>query len=365
MAARSRRSNWLATAAGLELVLCHMLPTVDQLEVSLLGVDEPFVSIEPQLTSRVAVQVVDRPTYNARARDVALPASEVPSYDELRDHLMGAGLIAPPNLGHVKRQLFEWSQRGNAAVDCTVDTNLLQYRFVTHVRRWFDAQHPHFATVTGFCLPTGVAKELEGTGDTLAPDDVKRWTRPMCSGDARMLLRCHLYGQPALRARYQRMALAEYDLVGADDDRPVYRPPSARGDRAIVGALLEHRTQTGREPIMLSNDRGMVERCHRRELLALHVERPETIPLRVEASVTSLADALWTLALVFGVIRVRGMGVIGGVWLGKRDENWDRREVLLRTAVGQIEAMLSHFETQERSALDGALVPHERSSERR
>jgi len=80
-----------------------------------------------------------------------------------------------------------------------------------------------------------------------------------------------------------------------------------------VDAYAEYDQDSRKRVILLSNDHGFVELAREEGVLAQHVSFPVDIPRKVTVSWDELQDSLYTLSVLFGVLRLPKGDVIRSV----------------------------------------------------
>jgi len=93
-----------------------------------------------------------------------------------------------------------------------------------------------------------------------------------------------------------------------------------------VDACAEYDQDSRKRVILLSNDYGFVELAREEGVLAQHVSFPVDIPRKVTVTWDELQDSLYTLSVLFGVLRLPKV-TLYGVWNGKSGEDWQRRRL--------------------------------------
>lgn len=88
-------------------------------------------------------------------------------------------------------------------------------------------------------------------------------------------------------------------------------------------------------PLIFSNDHGYVEDARDVGLRAQHLEIPIDLPRKVTALWWSIKNALYYLAIIFGVLKLPKM-TLYGVWNGRpgstgRTRNWTSYRVARRS----------------------------------
>jgi hypothetical protein len=169
--------------------------------------------------------------------------------------------------------------------------------------------------VNGFALATGVYDELQWHYNHYETRALEAAFGPEFA---------RLDDQPAGSNREGILGLHEYRRLR--DHRYADTIESGEGDEEIIEAYAEYDQNNRKRVILLSNDHGFIELARDAGLLAQHVSFPVDIPRTVTVSWDEIQDALYTLSVLFGVLRLPKV-TLYGVWNGKSPEDWQRRHL--------------------------------------
>lgn len=219
---------------------------------------------------------------------------------------------------------------GHPPVVAGIDTNLVAWDIgdVLGVDPVTGPRDDHGRSPTnGYALSTGVKAELEW--------HYKQYdTASLVAAFGEEYER--LDGQPAGSNREGFLGRFEYRRLMAERDVDVVE--SDEGDPAIVEGYREF--DEGRKEVLLfSNDYGFVELAAEAGLEAQHVDFPRSLPRRTTASWDDLADALYYLAVAFGVLRLPG-ATLYGAWNGKQNHHWQDEAVVVEPRSPKLEPIL-------------------------
>lgn len=206
---------------------------------------------------------------------------------------------------------------GHEPVALGIDTNLMAYR-MPDALQLDPEQYSDDAgrsPVNGVALATGVYEELNWHYDHYETRSLE---------DAFGSEFARLDDQPAGANREGVLGLYEYRRLR--DHRYADTIESETGDEAIVDAYAAYDVDSRKRVILLSNDHGFVERTRDEGLLAQHVSFPVDIPRKVSVSWDELRDVLYTLTVLFGVLKLPKV-TLYGVWNGKSGEDWQRQRL--------------------------------------
>lgn len=249
------------------------------------------------------------------------------AYEDLPDRetyvraLVAGGLVDVDNREDVdtffRRHGHPDLDAGHQPVALGIDTNLLAWRIPDALRldpeRYSDAKGRR--PVNGFALATGIYDELNwhykhyetrSLEDAFGPEFAR------------------LDEQPAGGNREGFLGLYEYRRLR--DHRYADTIESETGDDAIVDAYAAYDQDSRKRVILLSNDHGFVERARDTGLLAQHVTFPVDIPRQVTVSWDELQNTLYTLTVLFGVLRLPKV-TLYGVWNGKSGADWQQHRL--------------------------------------
>lgn len=284
-------------------------------------------------------------TYDERRDAVRREYGDRP-YEDLPDRqayvkaFVGGGLVEPENADELDAFLDRYTHpdlsAGHDPVLVAYDTNLFGFRLpeqlgVDPVTGPTDeADRP---PTNGYALAGGVREELDWH---YAHYSTHRLEAAFGQEFER------LADQPAGSNRAGLLGL--YEFRGRMADRAVDVVPSEAGDEQIVEAYGTYDETNRKRVLLLSNDYGFVERAQERGLWAHHVAFPVDTPRSVRGSWREIADTLYLLTVLFGVLQLPKV-TLYGVWDGKSGLEWqhERLDVDVRSPV--VEPILTRNET--------------------
>lgn len=219
------------------------------------------------------------------------------------------------------------------------DTNLYPWRVDTSLGMNpdpDDVDEPPL--INGFALAEGVRKEMNwdykyGSGN------VHDLTEAFGSEFERSL------NQPGGAQRQGRLGVVQYSNLKSHSYGEEL--PSTAGDEDIVDAYAKYDNNTGKRPVLLSNDREFVQRAHYNTLPAARVEFDDELPRKTTASWSEIERTIYLLSIVFGVVHLPKVTVYG-VWTGKREDEWNREVLDVEFRSPKVERTAKrYFETIE------------------
>lgn len=251
-----------------------------------------------------------------------------PAYEDLPD--AGTYLRAMVASGHVDlknhTEILQFIDRygyadleaGHKPVVIGLDTNIMPWRLPEVLG--FDSETGSAdasgrSPTNGYVLPTGVNEELDW-------DYKQHHTRELTTAFGDEFERVD--NQPAGANREGLLGLTEFRRL--QSDRPVDLIETATGDEAIVNGYQQFNEQSRKKAILLSNDRGFVDRGIDAGVPATAIEYPVDLPRSATGSWTEAGELLYLLSVLFGVIQVPKV-TIYGVWNQKAGSHW-REEML-------------------------------------
>lgn len=324
----------------------HLLNALYASDVSTVTVDHPCETIGQLLTVDITDPVASTVQFTQGAlsyqdtRETIHTKHGEQAYKELPDKesyiraLVAGGLVDVANHADIttffRRHGHADLDAGHQPVALGIDTNLFAWRMADALaldpERYSDSNNR--TPVNGFALATGVYDELNwhyNHYETRALEDA--FGPEFASLD----------NQPAGANREGFLGLFEYRRLR--DHRYADTVESETGDAAIVDAYAAYDHESRKQVVLLSNDHGFIDRAHDAGVLAQHVSFPVDIPRQVTVSWDTLQEALYVLAVVFGVIRLPKVTVYG-VWNGKSGADWRRRRLKIECRSEAIAARL-------------------------
>lgn len=247
--------------------------------------------------------------------------NDLPDKETYIRALVASGLVDAENYEDIEtffhQQAYPDLDAGHEPVALGIDTNLLAWRMPDALQldpqRYSDDKGR--SPVNGFALATGIYEELDWHYSHYETRSLEDAFGPEFA---------RLDNQPAGSNREGFLGLFEYRRLR--DHRYADTIESETGDEAIVDAYAQYDRDSRKKVILLSNDYGFVELARDSGVLAQHVSFPVDIPRKVTVSWDEVQDVLYTLSVLFGVLRLPKV-TLYGVWNGKTGEDWQRHRV--------------------------------------
>ncbi|WP_257301021.1 hypothetical protein [Haloarchaeobius sp. FL176] len=223
-------------------------------------------------------------------------------------------------------------EAGHGPVVLGLDTNVMPWRLPEILDVDSDtgeSDEKGRAPTNGYALATGVKEELDW--------HYKQYnTHELTAAFGEEFGR--LDNQPAGSNREGFMGLYEYRRLRTN--RSVDIVESDTGDQAIVEAYEAFNKESRKTAVLLSNDRGFIDRATDAGVPAQHVDFPLDMPRKATGTWTDACELLYYLAVLFGVIKLPKVTVYG-VWNGKDGRHWQHEQLDMDCRSPKIEPRLT------------------------
>ncbi len=264
-----------------------------------------------------------------------------PAYNDLPDAatytrlLVASGLVDLRNrdaiVQFVHRHGFADLEAGHDPVVLGIDANIIAWRLPEVLG--FDSETGEKdargrSPTNGYALATGVKEELDWHYK-------QHHTHELTDAFGDEFAR--LDNQPAGGNREGFLGLYEYRRLLSN--RTVDIVECERGDEAIVNGYREFNETSRKTAILLSNDRGFIDRAIDVGVRAQVVEYPIDIPRSQTGTWTEVTELLYYLAVLFGVIRLPKV-TLYGVWNGKDGRHWQHEQLDIDCRSPKVEPQL-------------------------
>ncbi|WP_331232213.1 hypothetical protein [Natronorarus salvus] len=242
--------------------------------------------------------------------------------------VIGGGLLPLENhddlLEFVRRRGYPDLEAGHSPIMIGLDTNLMGFRIPEVLDidpRTGRSDASDRPATTGYALSKGVKKELDWHYKHY---ETRRLTEAFGEEFAR------LQNQPAGDNREGFLGLYEFrrlasrrtaDLVPAEDTDEI-----GTGDEEIIEAYRQYDIGNRKRVLLFSNDYGFIDNAQEAGVWAHHVSFPIDLPRTTTASWEDVANALYVLAVQFGVLQLPKI-TLYGVWDGKTGKHWQDEKV--------------------------------------
>lgn len=262
----------------------------------------------------------NRETLQARHGEAAY--QDLPDPDTYTRLAVASGHLDLANAGDVDafvdRHGYPDLEAGHGPVVLGLDTNVAPWRLpevlgidpVTGER-----DEKGRAPTNGYALATGVKEELDWHYKQHHTHELTAAFGPEFE---------RLDDQPAGSNREGFLGLYEYRRLR--QERSVDVVPSETGDESIVEAYRSYNDENRTTALLLSNDRGFVERATDAAVPAQHLNFPVDMPRSATGSWTQATDLLYYLAVIFGVVTLPKVTLFV-VWNGKDGRHWQDEEL--------------------------------------
>ncbi|WP_228717215.1 hypothetical protein [Haloferax marinisediminis] len=248
--------------------------------------------------------------------------NDLPDADEYVRAVTAGGLVPVANVSeiheYISRHGYRDLEAGHGPLVLGIDTNIIPWE----LPRILDLDHKYGTTddagrrpTNGYALATGVKEELDWHYKHYETNSLVEAFGPEFE---------RLTNQPAGSNRQGFLGLYAYRALMAG--RNVDRVETGTGDESIVSGYLEYQQNSRKKPLLLSNDRGFVERSVDAGLLSQHVSFTPVLPRTVSATWKEIADTLYLLSVIFGALNLPKVTLFG-VWNGKSGLGWQHEKL--------------------------------------
>ncbi|MFC7020216.1 MULTISPECIES: hypothetical protein [Haloarcula] len=250
------------------------------------------------------------------------------AYDDLPDAqtytraMVASGHVDLANIDDViafaDRHGYADLEAGHEPVVIGLDANIMSWRLPERLgidAEVGDTDDRGRRPTNGYALATGVKEELDWHYNHYN-------THELTSAFGDEFER--LDSQPAGANREGLLGLYEYRRLRTHRTADVIE--CDRGDDAIVSAYRRFNEESRKTALLLSNDRGFVERGIAAGIPSQHIEYPVDIPRTATGSWTEATELLYYLAVLFGVITLPKV-TLYGVWNGKDGRHWQHEQL--------------------------------------
>lgn len=263
------------------------------------------------------------------------PYNDLPDAQTYTRAMVASGHIELKNLDDVvefvNRHGYADLEAGHDPVVVGLDANIMPWRLpeVLGIDSETGDRDDHSRRPTnGYALATGVKEELDW--------HFKQYnTHELTAAFGAEFER--LDSQPAGANREGLLGLYEYRRLRTN--RTVDIVECGTGDEAIVEGYRKFNEQSRKKAILLSNDRGFVERSNTAGVPAQGIEYPVDLPRKVTGSWTEVCELLYYLSVLFGVVTLP-KATVYGVWNGKDGRHWQHEQLDVECRSPKIEPQL-------------------------
>lgn len=280
------------------------------------------------------------PEYRDTREKIGLRYGEA-AHDDLPDEnayvrcLVAGGVLDVANRdavdAFVDRYGYPDLEAGHPPAVVGIDANIMPWRIVEVLdidHRTGERDDRDRRPTNGYALATGVKAELDW--------HFKQYnTESLVEAFGEEFAR--LDDQPAGDNREGFLGLYEHRRLVAN--RNVDMVECEEGDEAIVEAYREFHESTRKDVLLFSNDYGFITRAKGAGVPAQHVDFQRQLPRKTTASWDAISDALYYLAVRFGVLVLPGV-TLYGVWNGKDGRHWQHHELVVESRSPKVEPLL-------------------------
>ncbi|MFC7216039.1 hypothetical protein ACFQO4_18375 [Saliphagus sp. GCM10025334] len=250
------------------------------------------------------------------------PYQDLPGHNDYIKAATAGGLVDPENVDEINTFLDRHTHpdltAGHNPVMIAYDTNLFGFRIpeildIDPISGSVDERGR--PPTNGYALSGGVKEELDWYYNRFSTKSLE---------DAFGQEFARLKDQPAGANRMGFLGLYEFRSRMAN--RAVDIVPSETGDADIVDAYERYDKGNRKRVLLFSNDYEFVDSARSQDIWAQHVAFPVDLPRRVTDSWRNIANTLYIMAILFGVL-VLPKVTLYGVWEGKTGLEWQRERL--------------------------------------
>ncbi|SDR06468.1 hypothetical protein [Natronobacterium texcoconense] len=250
------------------------------------------------------------------------PYEDLPGHNEYVKAAVAGGLVEPENADEIETFLDRHTHpdltAGHNPVMVAYDTNLFGFRLpeildIDPVTGSTDDEGR--PPTNGYALSGGVKEELDWYYNRFSTQTLE---------DA--------FGQEFARTKDQPAGANRIGVLGLYEfrnrmaNRAVDIVPSDTGDDDIIDAYERYDKGNRKRVLLFSNDYEFVDNARAQDIWAQHVTFPVDLPRKVTASWTDIANTLYVMAVMFGVLTLPKV-TLYGVWSGKRGLEWQQEQL--------------------------------------
>jgi len=294
--------------------------------------NEPFLDVKLYQEAQITLKTTNT-AYKTIIEDIRhkLPENlkiEIPGADYLREALLMSHILKPKNWDSLMDLIDKGTKRnplrGEKSISLAFDTNVFRRRYSYFICKYLRTLR---GTPIGVIIPEGVREEIFSEIIVSKYNKVSCYELNKAFGGDFFSKIC--FNQPVLEARLWRNASVE---LRATEKLTFARTiPCPRGDDNIVKAL---RRETSTDVILVTEDDLMVNAARLNKVQSIRLDPPpinEIWNLSGSYSWDLLNELIYSLSIVYSAIKVmynsRIVAYIFGIWAGKKEENWDSREL--------------------------------------
>ena len=297
------------------------------------GEDDPFIDIklgqEAQITLRISKNEYNNITGEIEKKLPENLRNEVPKSKYLREALLMSHILLPKNWSLLIDVIDKGAKRnplrGEKLIALAFDTNIFRRRYSYFICKYLQNLR---GTPVGVIIPNGVRDEIFSK---------MRWQRKYDSDKCQELSKAWgekafsevCFNQPFLEDRIWRNASVE--CRATEKSTFTKEIVCLKGDENIIQALSEEK---GLDVVLVTEDDGMVNLARLNKIQAIRLDPPAINAiwnLSGHYKWDSLNELLYSLSIIYGAIKIvydsKIVAYVYGIWAGKKEENWDSREL--------------------------------------
>lgn len=264
-------------------------------------------------------------------------SAEIPTFSGFRGIIYASGILKPLHWKEISKEILEEVDRdplkGMKPIFMSFDTNALvkcRYTFIS----WFlrkSTPPSRYTRKPGYVLAGGVVRELENSfEEKYRESDLSAMNRAFKTN--REIID-ELINQLRLRDRTFRLGHVEHKEMSSNE---YYEEEgSERGDTKIISALKSFSMKKNVDVMVYSEDTDFIEKATSNKLIAKRLDTPTEVPHSIEdLNWNDILQLLQVTAISYGALGITGGDTkikLFGIWRGKKGENWNRRDLKIKT----------------------------------
>jgi len=271
--------------------------------------------------------------------------ADLPGYGDFRDAFRSSLIVLPENFDELVGELREVERRKREPYrhpkerHLAIDTNIAYLRVFSRLLllRGSDRLGTFDPTEVPIIIPSLVEEEIsQAVGRKYGGAEVRAMKGAFDPRLAGLFINCLFrVGRRAMNAQTEVQELREkYGTRTVQGGR--YLEDKERRDEEIVRSIAEHAQKERIEVVYVTNDDKARAHAYTYRLPSLHIRYPRDLEVE-RADSWLVPELLYDLALSFGVLRLKGIGVeVLGIWPGKSADDYLNERLRLQVEDGAL-----------------------------
>lgn len=276
---------------------------------------------------------------------------ELPDYSDLKDSLQSSLLMPPENLHELIKELEDIERRKLDPYRfprqklLAIDTNIAYNRLLSRMILLMDGGplgriNPSSIQII---VPSLVEEEITNSvSHKYRPQDISALERELRYKEAGSYINCLLKrGRKAMNAQTEINILRElYSVLTVRGGK--FLDDKERRDEEIIRTISQHASDQKCDVLFLTADDKARAHAYSARVPSLLLKYPHEVPTSLNFDPWLLPEFLYDLAISFGILSLKGLGVkIQGVWGGKNADHYLKE--MLRFVIEDGSALADHL----------------------